>query len=138
MLSSRFLSNVALLLVGGALAIVSRAVSSSLTGWVTLGVSLGVLAVLGAAQADRSRQLAQRGLDACSGALALWSAVASVVFDGRTLGWLSFGEALGFAGIALIGLIVHEQSSERVVHAFEALPSEARTLRRSEEYQAAA
>jgi hypothetical protein len=38
----------------------------------------------------------------------------------------------------VIGLIAHELKTERVVHAFEAIPAEARDGRRAEDLQAAA
>jgi hypothetical protein len=50
--------------------------------------------------------------------LAAWTVIASVVFNGSTLTWLSFGDALGFVGLAIIGLCAHELSMERVVHRF--------------------
>jgi hypothetical protein len=81
---------------------------------------LGILAVIGAAQLDRSRGLTQRALDALTGALGIWTVVASVVFSGATLTWLSFSEGLGFVGLALAGLVAHELVTERVVHALEA------------------
>jgi hypothetical protein len=34
---------------------------------------------------------------------------------------LSFAEGLGFVGLAVAGLIVHEVRSERVVHSLEAV-----------------
>jgi len=73
-----------------------------------------------------------------TGALALWAAVASVVFTGTTLTWLSFTEAIGFVGLAIVGLVAHELMTERIVHEFEAIPAGARDGRRSEEIQAAA
>jgi hypothetical protein len=100
--------------------------------------SLGALALLALVQLDRRRGRMQRLLDAATGGLALWSAVASVVYTGTTLTWLSFGEGLGFVGIALIGLIAHELKTERVVHAFESIPAEAHNGDRAEELQAAA
>lgn len=61
-----------------------------------------------------------------------------MVYTGTTLAWLSFGEGLGFVGLALIGLVAHELQTERVMHALEAMPSDARTERESDELQAAA
>jgi hypothetical protein len=137
-MSTRFISNIALALVGVVVVVASQAFSSGATGWLTFGVSLGVLALSGVAQLDRMRGPIQRGLDAGTGALAVWAAVASVVFAGTTLTWLSFAEALGFVGLALTGLVVHELTTERVVHAFEAIPAEVRNGRRSEELPTAA
>jgi len=136
-MSERFISNVALAIAGAVVVVASQAFSSTLTGWLTFGVSLGVLALLAVVQSDRARGRLQRLLDIGIGALALWSAVASVVYTGTTLTWLSFGEAIGFVGLAVVGLVAHELKTERIVHQFEAIPAEARDGRRSE-FQAAA
>ncbi len=136
-MSERFISNVALAIAGAVVVVASQAFSSTVTGWLTFGVSLGVLALLAVVQRDRARGRLQRLLDIGIGALALWSAVASVVYTGTTLTWLSFGEAIGFVGLAVVGLVAHELKTERIVHQFEAIPAEARDGRRSE-FQAAA
>ena len=137
-MSERFISNVALAIAGAVVVVASQAFSSTLTGWLTFGVSLGVLALLAVVQRDRARGRLQRMLDVATGALALWSAVASVVYTGTTLTWLSFGEAIGFVALGVAGLVAHELSTERIVHAFDAIPADARDGRRSEELQAAA
>jgi hypothetical protein len=133
-MSPRFISNVALGLAGAVVVAASQAFSPSITGWLMFGVSLGVLALLALVQLDRARGSVQRLLDAATGVLAVWSAVASVVYTGTMLTWLSFGEASGFVGLALVGLIAHEVRTERVVHAFEAIPADVR----ADELQAAA
>ena len=137
-MSPRFISNVALALAGAVVVVASRTFTPSVTGWLTFGVSLGALALLAVVQLDRGRGSIQRMLDAGIGALALWSAVASVVFTGTTLTWWSFAEGAGFVALAVVGLIAHELRTERIVHAFEAIPAEARDGRRSDELQAAA
>ena len=95
-MSPRFISNVALAIAGAIVVVASQTFTSSVTGWLTFGVSLGALALLALVQLDRNRGRMQRLLDAGIGGLALWSAVASVVYTGTTLTWLSFGEGLGF------------------------------------------
>jgi hypothetical protein len=45
-----------------------------------------------------------------------WTIVSSTVFNGSTLGWLVFADALALVAIAVAELTVHEVSSERVVH----------------------
>ncbi len=139
-MSPRFISNVALAIAGAIVVVASQTFTSSVTGWLTFGVSLGALALLALVQLDRNRNRGrmQRLLDAGIGGLALWSAVASVVYTGTTLTWLSFGEGLGFVGLALVGLVAHELKTERVVHAFESIPAEAHDGDRAEEFQAAA
>jgi hypothetical protein len=137
-MSQRFISSVALAIAGAVVVVASQAFSSSLTGWLTFGVSLGALALLAVVQRDRARGRLQRMPDVATGALALWSAVASVVYTGTTLTWLSFGEAIGFVALGVAGLVAHELSTERIVHAFDAIPADARDGRRSEDLQAGA
>jgi hypothetical protein len=137
-MSQRFISSVALAIAGAVVVVASQAFSSSLTGWLTFGVSLGALALLAVVQRDRARGRLQRMPDVATGALALWSAVASVVYTGTTLTWLSFGEAIGFVALGVAGLVAHELSTERIVHAFDAILADARDGRRSEDLQAAA
>ncbi len=94
----------------------SRWFSAGTTGWIAFGVALGILGLTGVAQRDRGRGIVQSTLDVVILPLAAWSAIASVVFRGSTLTWLSFGDALGFVGLGVVGLIAHELSTERVVH----------------------
>jgi hypothetical protein len=137
-MSPRFISNVSLAVAGAFVVVASQTFTPNVTGWLTFGVSLGALALLAVVQLDRARGSIQRVLDAGTGALALWSAVASVVFTGTTLTWWSLAEGIGFVALAVIGLVAHELRTERIVHAFEAIPAEAGDGRRSEELQAAA
>jgi hypothetical protein len=103
--------------VAGAVVVVgSQAFTPSVTGWLTLGVSLGVLCLLVVVQNDRARGRIQHVLDAGAGALAVWAAVASVVYTGTTLTWLSLAEGIGFVALGIAGLIAHELRTERVVH----------------------
>lgn len=116
-MSLRFATNIALMIAGGVVVVFSQAVGPGVTSWITFGVGLGILAMLAVAQVDPSRGFTQRALDAACGTLAVWTVIASVVFTGDTVMWLSFGEGLGFAALALGGLIAHELTTERVVHA---------------------
>lgn len=116
-MSLRFTTNVALMIAGGVVVVFSQAMRPGGTSWITFGVALGVLAMLALAQGDRSRGRSQRALDALCGTLAVWTVVVSAVYIGDTVKWLSFGEGLGFVALALGGLIAHELTTERVVHA---------------------
>jgi hypothetical protein len=121
--SQRFISNVALAVAGAVVVISTQAFTTHTTGWVTFGVSLGALALLALVRIDRSGEGGQRMLDAAIALVALWSAVASVVYTGTTLKWLSFAEGIAFVALALAGLIAHEVRTERVVHSLEAVPA---------------
>jgi hypothetical protein len=137
-MSQRFISNVALAIAGAVVVVSSQAFSASVTGWLMFGISLGVLALLAVAQRDRARGGIQRLLDVGIGVLALWSAVASVVYSGMTLTWMSFAEGLGFVALGVVGLIAHELQTERVVHSLERVPTDARDRDRAEDLSAAA
>jgi hypothetical protein len=115
-MSPRFITNLIVLLAGGAVVVSSRWFGPGTTGWIAFGVAVGILGLTAAAQRDRMRGTVQGALDGVVFALAGWSAVASAVFHGSTLTWLSFGDALAFAVLATAGLIAHELSTERDVH----------------------
>ena len=61
----------------------------------------------------------QRGLDAAVAVLAAWTIVESLVFDGATLTWITFGTAAAMLVLAVAGLVAHELTTERVVHSLE-------------------
>ena len=120
----RFVTNLLVALAGGLIVVCSQAFRAGVTGWITFGIALGILTVLSLAQFDRMRGIAQRGLDGITGVLGIWTVIASVVFAGAALTWLSFAEALGFVALAVAGLVLHELTTERIVHTLA--PAEAR------------
>ncbi|MFL5964565.1 MAG: hypothetical protein ACJ757_16935 [Gaiellaceae bacterium] len=115
-MSPRFITNLIVLFAGGVVVVSSRWFGAGTTGWIAFGVAVGILGLTAAAQRDRMRGTVQGALDGVVLSLAAWSAVASVVFRGSALTWLSFADALAFAALATGGLIAHELSTERVVH----------------------
>jgi hypothetical protein len=136
--SQRFISNLALAVAGTVVVVSSQAFSSNVTGWLTFGVSLGALALLAVVERNRIGDRPQMVLDAGIGLLAIWSAIASVIYNGRTLTWLSLAEGLGYVAFALAGLALHEVEDERAVHALEDIRAEPRGSQPSEELSAAA
>jgi hypothetical protein len=136
-MNRRFISNVGLALGGATVAVASQAFRASVTGWLIFGLSLGALVLLAIVRRDSERGV-QRLLDIAIGALAVWSAVASVVYTGTMLTWLSFAEAIGFVVLAVLGLVAHEVRTERTLHALEPIPGEAREEDEAEELEAAA
>ena len=137
-MSPRFINNIALAVAGAVIVVSSQAFSSSVTGWLTFGVSLGTLVLLAVGMPVRARSRAHGMLAIGTGALALWSAVASVVYNGTTLNRLSLGEAIGFVALAVLGLAAHELETERIVHEVQAVPADARKDGMSEELRTAA
>jgi hypothetical protein len=117
-MDSRYLSNVALMIAGAFLVVVSQAFVPATFEWLMFGV--GALAViLSGTIVLRTRGIAQRGLDALIGILGAWTVVASLVFVGSTVIWLGFASGAGLVALALIGLTLHELTSERVVHSLD-------------------
>jgi hypothetical protein len=136
-MNRRFISNVGLAVAGATVAVASQAFTASVTGWLMFGLSLGALVLLAIVRRDSERGI-QGLLDIAIGALAVWSAVASVVYTGTMLTWLSFAEAIGFVVLAVLGLVAHEVRTERTLHALEPIPGEAREEDEAEELEAAA
>lgn len=115
-MSSRFITNISFMLAGGTVVVFSQAIRPGVASWIAFGVGLGILAALSLAQLDRNRGRAQHSLDLICAPLAVWTVIASAVFTGDTVKWLSCAEGLGFVALAVAGLLVHELSTERVVH----------------------
>jgi hypothetical protein len=113
---------------------VSQAFSTTTTGWVIFGISLGALAVLPIViqRAENGSML----VDVLTGLLALWSAVASVVFSGATLKWTSFADAIAFVVVGVAGLLVHEVTTGHFIPAAQRVSGDDRTG--EQELQAAA
>lgn len=117
-MNSRFLTNSVLSLLGAFGVVASMVWAPSTFMWLMLGA--GIVAVaLSAGIAIRGRGSAQRALDGALGILGAWTIVASLVFGGSVVTWLGFASGAAFVGLALIGLTLHELSTERVVHSFE-------------------
>jgi len=117
-MNSRYLTNIALAVAGGFLVVASQAFVVSVFEWLMLGI--GVFAALAAGAAVlRSRGLTQRGLDGIVGAIGAWTIVASLIFTGTVVTWLGFASGAALVGLALVGLTLHELSTERVVHSLE-------------------
>jgi hypothetical protein len=111
-----FISRLALLITGSFLVIASQ--ESVWTGnalkW--MFVVGGALAILAAAADSVPESAAQRGLDFLTAVVGAWMIVEVLSLSQGDVKWWSFGSAAAIAGISALGLIVHEWSTERVVH----------------------
>jgi hypothetical protein len=96
-MSTSFVTNTVVAVATGFLVVATQAFSPSTTGWIALGIAIGTLALATLAQAGNARGAVQRILDGIVAIVAAWTIVASVVFDGTTLKWLSLGEAVTLA-----------------------------------------
>ena len=117
-LSSRFLLDSLFVLAGAFLTVASMAWASGTAGWTAFGVSAGVT-VLAAASAARTKKTSQRVGHGLLSVVALWSLIAAVAFSGTALTWLVFADAIAVGVLALADLVVHEATTERIVHSLE-------------------
>ena len=76
----------------------------------------GALAIALAAADTIAAGVAQLALDGLIALLGAWTVVEALVFGGAELKWWSFGSACALAGLSVIGLAIHEMTTERVVH----------------------
>jgi hypothetical protein len=116
-MSTRFVTNAIFAVAAGFLVVASQAFSSSATGWIAFGIAIGILAVACLAQADASRGVVQRSLDGVVAIVSAWTIIASVVFHGATVRWLSAGEALALVALALAGLTYNEVREQKAIRA---------------------
>lgn len=105
---SRYFTNVVIALVAGLVVVGTQVFASPTAAWLSFGIAVAVLAISALAQLDGNRGLVQRALDGIMAAVATVLIVFSLVFTGATVTWLAFGLALGFIGVAVAGLTVHE------------------------------
>ena len=117
-MNSRFLTNTVLTILGAFVVVASQVWSPATFMWLMLGG--GIVAVLLAGGIGlAARGPAQRSLDGVIGVLGAWTIVASLVFAGSVVTWLGFASGAAFVGLALVGLVLHELYTERVVHSLE-------------------
>jgi hypothetical protein len=109
-----FISRLALLLAAGFLVVASQVWTGDTLQW--LFVAGGAVMIVLAVADAIAQNAAQRAIDALLVVLGAWTVVQAFIFDGNDLKWWSFASACALAGLAALGLIVHEMSTERVVH----------------------
>jgi hypothetical protein len=114
-MSTSFVTNAIIAVTTGFLVVASQAFTSSTTAWIAFGIAIGILAVSCLAQSDVSRGRLQRTLDGVVALVSAWTIVASVVFHGATVKWLSTGEGLALVALALTGLTYNEMREQKAV-----------------------
>jgi hypothetical protein len=121
---TRYLSNLALGVLGAFLVVATFAFAVGT--FATLMFAIAIAATLvGLGMAAGIHDRAQRGIGALAAVVAIWTIVASLVFVPATALWLGFASALALAGLAIVGLTVHELTVERVVHSLDVAPESA-------------
>lgn len=119
MMRIRFISWLAIGLAAAFLVVATAAFTLPAIAALALGISIGTLVVsLGIANGYRQHipTLVPALLTAIVSA---WTIVASQVFSLATVQNLTLASSLAIAGLALVGLTVHELSSEHIVHSLE-------------------
>jgi hypothetical protein len=113
---ARFIAAVVTGLAGGFVVTVSQAFSPGITAWLAFGVGLALLVVAAFPVLFGERGIAGVALDAVGSVLAVWTVVASVVFSGEVVKWLSFAEGAGFVALAVAGLVLNQLRLARSIH----------------------
>jgi hypothetical protein len=112
----RYFAFLSLGIAAAFLVVASQAFSAVDIANLALGVGIGTLAVsLGLALGYR-RHVPSALTALATGVVSAWMIVASQVFSLADVQNLTFADALGIAGLAIIGLSAHELSVERVIH----------------------
>ena len=136
---TRFITNLLVLLASGFVVVSSQSFGADTTGWIASVIAVGIIGMTAIAHRDRRHDTLQSSLDASTSSVAVWSIVASVVFSGSALTWVSFADALGLAALAVVGMIVHELRTERLVQILATTePSGDATVKAADSYPAAA
>ena len=99
----------------GFIVVASQAFSPSTTAWLAFAIGIGAVALAGVPFVAGARR-GVLALDGVIGVLAVWTIVASLVFAGSLVQWLSFGEGVGFVALALAGLTVDHVLLSRSAH----------------------
>ncbi len=116
-MSSRYFTNALIAVLAGTLVVFTQSLSSSAVMWTGLGIAIVVLVVSLLAQLDTDRGIAQRALDGVMGITSVALIVFTAgTFSGGALVWLVFAFALGFVGVAITGLTLHEIENWRAAH----------------------
>jgi hypothetical protein len=134
----RYLSNAAIALFGGFVVVASQAFAPAVTAWLAFAIAIAVLVVAGVSQLQRGRGVVQRILDGVTGLLAVGAIIASLVFVGPTVMWLSLAGGLGFVLLAFTGLTLHEIWTYRATHGLTVRTFEAPELARADGVRSAA
>jgi hypothetical protein len=111
-MTSRFISNVAGMLLGAFLVAASLSFASGPLAWEGLAAACVLVVTVLVAFLMRGRGVAQRALDVALIAVGAWTIVASRSFDGALLKWLMFTSGVVIVALSFAALVVHEAMLE--------------------------
>jgi hypothetical protein len=104
---ARFITATLAGIVGGFTVIASQVFAPGTAAWITFAIGVGLLVATPIPALLRDRGIVGYTLDALGGVLAVWTIIASLVFVGNAVKWLSFSEGAGFVAVALGGLVLN-------------------------------
>jgi hypothetical protein len=116
-LGIRYASYLWTALVAGFIVVVTQAFAPTTAAWIAFGA--GVFFIASALGQIVWTSLAHRVVQFGTLVLGVLIVIESLLASGASVQWLSFAGALGVLALSLIGLTIHELSSERVVHSLE-------------------
>jgi hypothetical protein len=111
----RFVASVLEALAGGFVVVASQAFAAGTTAWLAFALGVALLVLAAVPVVFKDRKVLGLSLDGLTAVLGAWTVVASLVFSGATVTWLSFAEGLGFVGLALTGLTLNQWRLTRSV-----------------------
>ena len=122
-LSSRFAIDTTAVVAGAFLTTAAFAFTTPVAGWIGFGIFIGLieLAALGVVLDRHALGYLTHGL---LGVVGIWSLIATLVFGGSALTWLVVAGAVAAVVLGVADLVVHEVTTERVVHQLEVTPVE--------------
>jgi hypothetical protein len=118
-MSARFLSFLSLAVGAAFLVVATQSFTLSVIGALALAFGIGMLVVSAGMTLRYRSQLPTVAAGVAIAAVSAWMVVASQVFTLSQVKDLTLAEALAVAVLAIVGLIVHELTSERIVHSLE-------------------
>ena len=116
----RFISWLATGLAAAFLVVATASFSSSTIASLAFAISIGTMVVSAGIAYGYRRHIATVLTASLTAVISGWTIVASLVFSPSIVQNLALASALAIAGLAIIGLIEHELSNERVLtHSLE-------------------
>jgi hypothetical protein len=120
-MSSSYLTNMTTALLAGFVVVITMALAAPVSAWIAFGIAIALLSIAVIFQLEQERSGVQRSLDFAVALVAVTAIVTSRVYGGVTVTWIEFALALGFVGLAVMGLSFHEVARWRMQHGLSEL-----------------
>jgi hypothetical protein len=105
---ARYVTSVLAGLAGGFVVVASQVFVPGTAAWIAFGIGVGLLLAATVPVLFGDRGIVGLALDGIGAVLAIWTIVASLVFTGNVVKWLSFGEGAAFVALAVGGLTLNQ------------------------------